>query len=78
MDDLIGMLTRHGMAAIQSPNHMSAGELLLRARDRIVELEAALESAQQRAMTEHASDCSVHNGPAYPAGPCDCGFVETK
>lgn len=22
----------------------------------------------------HASDCAVHNEPAYPAGPCDCGF----
>lgn len=22
---------------------------------------------------QHASDCAVHNGPAYPAGPCDCG-----
>lgn len=21
----------------------------------------------------HASDCAVHNEPAYPAGPCDCG-----
>lgn len=21
----------------------------------------------------HASDCSVHNMPAYPNGPCDCG-----
>jgi len=21
---------------------------------------------------EHASDCAVHNEPAYPAGPCDC------
>jgi len=21
---------------------------------------------------EHMSDCSVHNGPALPAGPCDC------
>ena len=20
----------------------------------------------------HASDCSVHNEPAYPNGPCDC------
>jgi hypothetical protein len=25
---------------------------------------------------EHASDCAVHNGPAYPAGPCDCGVSE--
>jgi len=22
--------------------------------------------------TIHASDCSVHNAPAYPKGPCDC------
>lgn len=21
----------------------------------------------------HASDCAIHNEPAYPAGPCDCG-----
>ena len=20
----------------------------------------------------HASDCAVHNAPAFPAGPCDC------
>lgn len=24
----------------------------------------------------HASDCAVHNGPAYPAGPCDCGVSQ--
>lgn len=22
---------------------------------------------------EHASDCAVHNAPALPVGPCDCG-----
>jgi hypothetical protein len=22
---------------------------------------------------EHWSDCAVHNGPALPVGPCDCG-----
>lgn len=21
----------------------------------------------------HASDCAMHNGPALPPGPCDCG-----
>ena len=26
----------------------------------------------------HASDCAVHNGPAYPAGPCDCGVAQEK
>lgn len=29
-------------------------------------------SVQKRKLV-HASDCSVHNGPAYEAGPCDCG-----
>lgn len=24
---------------------------------------------------EHTSDCAVHNEPAYPAGPCDCGAL---
>ena len=24
-------------------------------------------------MTDHKSDCAVHNEPALPAGPCDCG-----
>lgn len=23
----------------------------------------------------HDSDCAVHNMPAYPAGPCDCGLA---
>ena len=32
-------------------------------------------------MTTHKSSCAVHNAPAYPPGPCDCGaeagdFVE--
>lgn len=22
---------------------------------------------------DHASDCAVHNEPAYPNGKCDCG-----
>ena len=22
--------------------------------------------------TIHASDCAVHNAPAFPPGPCDC------
>jgi hypothetical protein len=25
----------------------------------------------------HTSDCAVHNMPAYPAGPCDCGYSST-
>ena len=26
----------------------------------------------------HWSDCSVNNGPAYPAGPCDCGGLVVR
>jgi hypothetical protein len=26
----------------------------------------------------HWSDCSVHNEPAYPNGPCDCGGYQPK
>jgi hypothetical protein len=25
------------------------------------------------AAAAHASDCAIHNGPALPTGPCDCG-----
>jgi len=25
--------------------------------------------------TKHYSSCAVHNMPAFPAGPCDCGGV---
>lgn len=24
----------------------------------------------------HASDCAVHNAPAYEPGPCDCGATK--
>ncbi len=24
----------------------------------------------------HASDCAVHNMPAMPNGPCDCGILD--
>jgi hypothetical protein len=27
---------------------------------------------------QHWSDCAVHNGPAYPAGPCDCGAMSDR
>lgn len=26
----------------------------------------------------HDSDCSLHNMPAYPNGPCDCSVAETR
>lgn len=27
---------------------------------------------------QHASDCAVHNEPAMPAGPCDCGAEKAR
>ena len=29
-------------------------------------------------MSNHWSDCAVHNEPAYLAGECDCGGLETS
>lgn len=29
------------------------------------------------ASPQHASDCSVHNAPALPVGPCDCALSAT-
>jgi len=26
--------------------------------------------------SHHMSDCAVHNEPAMPAGPCDCGLTQ--
>lgn len=37
-----------------------------------------LEAAQSTKYTGHDSDCSVHNMPAYPAGPCDCRLAATS
>lgn len=27
---------------------------------------------------EHASDCALHNGPAYKPGPCDCDEMSAE
>lgn len=32
--------------------------------------------ARHKPLVQHASDCAVHNGPAYEAGPCDCGAIK--
>ena len=35
------------------------------------------DAKRQAAMDKlHWSDCAVHNGPAYPAGECDCGAAQ--
>ena len=37
---------------------------------------AVLPDATSHLALQHASDCAVHNEPAFPAAPCDCGAVE--
>lgn len=32
----------------------------------------------QKRKSEHDSDCSAHNGPAYQAGPCDCSLSKPR
>ena len=34
-----------------------------------------IEDARTALEPIHASDCALHNGPALPAGPCDCGAM---
>lgn len=47
---------------------------LRRAIDQIdAEVHGIDQVAQISAAQQHASDCSLHNAPAYPPGPCDCG-----
>jgi hypothetical protein len=31
------------------------------------------ECVSRSSVVLHRSDCAVHNAPAFPAGPCDCG-----
>jgi hypothetical protein len=33
--------------------------------------------AQHKPAIEHWSDCTVNNGPALKAGPCDCGGIKS-
>lgn len=40
--------------------------------------EANLVLAEGHSCCGHASDCAVHNEPAFPAGPCDCGAQLAK
>jgi hypothetical protein len=44
---------------------------------RIVALKEALKSERKRSQPKqgcgHTVDCAVHNSPALPSGPCDCG-----
>jgi len=41
-------------------------------------LSAAPTPPQGQPEARHASDCSVHNMPAYPNGPCDCGVEQPE
>ncbi len=56
----------------------------------VASLAQALAAAERRGMERaagiaehgtatltHASDCALHNAPAYPAQPCDCGVFDT-
>ena len=47
--------------------HIDTGNLV-----RLVPAQPTQESVK------HWSDCAVHNGPAYPAGECDCGVEKEQ
>jgi len=48
-------------------------------RERLKRLVAAPPNrATPRNLSEHDSDCAVHNGPAFEAGPCDCSLSKSR
>jgi hypothetical protein len=42
------------------------------------DLYAFLTETESSSCCGHASDCAVHNEPAFPAGPCDCGAEKSN
>ncbi len=67
---ILSAITLQGTANLSDDN-----KLLFEAITAIAEGEGdAQEIAQQTlaALNTHASDCALHNEPAYPAGECDC------
>jgi hypothetical protein len=38
-------------------------------------IEASAPAPVAQSCCDHASDCAVHNAPALPVGPCDCGVT---
>ena len=43
-----------------------------------VDLPGNFSVADRPKPVNHRSDCAVHNEPALPAGPCDCGAVSRE
>jgi hypothetical protein len=41
--------------------------------DELLELREASAHPAAPQPAQHSSDCALHNAPAYPPGPCDCG-----
>lgn len=46
--------------------------------EKLPERDPADRSTSGETEVAHMSSCAVHNMPAYPAGPCDCGAVNPK
>lgn len=41
-------------------------------------LKASPATARKRELGVHDSDCATNNGPALPAGPCDCSLSKSR
>lgn len=61
------LVTLNGLMALDGP-----------ARNRYFRINttAAIAELDVVSCDGHWSDCAVHNTPAYPAGPCNCGGLE--
>ena len=78
-DKLAGILSRTAIA-LRGPEppltRWSWHDLPERAAAAIAAIDLMQRTAQHLAAGRlHDSDCAMHNAPAYPAGPCDCGAL---
>lgn len=58
-----------------APDYLTkdASSFFSRSARAVADAAAACNCAACSTGVQHASDCAVHNEPAHPNGPCDCG-----
>lgn len=60
-------------AAIIDLEMRGADKVCIQTLNAVLAMLVAARIAHEQLTPAHASDCAVHNAPALPVGPCDCG-----
>jgi hypothetical protein len=70
-----GMTVDEISEVIRLSDEWQRGDISVYRASALVTHRLANTPAVEAKVRQHTSDCAVHNMPAYPAGPCDCGAV---